>query len=160
MNFKAEAIVSDLITNDSDKASPIPAENEGPFVIPVVEEYLQASKRLVATGVVRIHKSVHEREVLISEPLDSEIINVEHVPMNVFVESAPAIRTEGDVTVIPVLEEVLVTRKQLRLVEEVRITKRLSTKIYQENAILRSEEIAVERHAPVSSNEAGEERLD
>jgi stress response protein YsnF len=110
--------------------------------------------------VVHIHKSVHEREVLISEPLDSETVDVEPIPMNVFVETAPGIRTEGDVTVIPVLEEVLVTRKQLRLVEEVRITKRPSTRIFQENAILRSEEITVERHAPVSSNEAGEERPD
>jgi uncharacterized protein (TIGR02271 family) len=152
--------VSDLITDDRGTASPIRAENEGPFVIPVVEEYLLASKKVVTTGVVRIHKSVHEREVLISEPLDSETIDVERVPMNVFVESAPTIRTEGDVTVIPVVEEVLVTTKRLRLVEEVRITKRPSTRIYQESAIVRSEEIAVERHAPLGSNEAGEERLD
>jgi len=52
-----------------------------------------------------------------------------------------------------------VTRKELRLVEEVRITKRPSTRIYQENATLRSEEIAVDRDSPVSSNEAGKERL-
>ncbi len=150
--------MSDVIADDREKGSPILAENDRSLVIPVVEEYLQASKKVVTTGVVRIHKSVHEREVLISEPLDSETIDVERVPMNVLVESAPAIRTEGDVTVIPVLEEVLVTVKQLRLVEEVRITRRTSTRIYQENAILRSEEIAVDRHAPVSSKEAGEER--
>ena len=152
--------MSELISNESRKDSPIQAENEGPFVIPVIEEYVQVSKELVTTGVVRIHKSIQEREVLLSEPLESETVDVERVPMNVFVESAPAIRTEGDVTVIPVLEEVLVTKKQLRLVEEVRITRRASTRIYQENAILRSEEITVERHATAKSNEAGEERLD
>jgi stress response protein YsnF len=152
--------VSDLIPEGSAIAASIQAENPGPLVIPVVEEYLQTSKKFVTTGVVRIHKSVREREVLISESLDSEAIDVQRVPMNVLVESAPAIRTEGDVTVIPVLEEVLVTRKQLRLVEEIRITKRPSTRIYEGNAILRSEDIAVERYAPAGSNEAGEERLD
>lgn len=160
MNPKRRAIVSGLLSDDSAKASPVQAENEGPFVIPVVEEYLQASKKLVTTGVVRIHKSVHERQVPISESLGSETIDVERVPMNVVVESAPGIRTEGDVMVIPVLEEVLVTTKQLRLVEEVRITKRPSTRIYEENVTVRAEEITVERHAPASSNEAGEERLD
>lgn len=133
---------------------------EKPLIIPVAEEYLQVSKEVVTTGVVRIDKYLHEREVLISEPLDSETVEVERVPMNVIVESVPAFRTEGDVTVIPVVEEVLVTTKKLRLIEEIRITKRRSTRIYQETAVLRSEELQVERRAPVSSNEAGEERLD
>jgi len=151
--------VSHLISDGSGNDSSSQTDKERSFVIPVIEESLQVSKDIVTTGVVRIHKSVHEHQVLISEALESETIDVERVPMNVLVESAPAIRTEGDVTVIPVLEEVLVTRKELRLVEEVRITKRPSTRIYQENATLRSEEIAVDRYSPVSSNEAGKERL-
>jgi stress response protein YsnF len=80
--------------------------------------------------------------------------------MDVIVDGPLPVRTEGDLTVIPVVEEVLVTAKQLRLVEEVRITRVRSTNVHHQNVTLRAEDIAVERHAPVSSMKAGEERLD
>jgi len=145
--------------DDHLEESPTRAGNDQSFVIPVIEEYLQASKRLVTTGVVRIDKTVREREVVVTEPLNTETVDIERIPMNVIVEAAPGIRTEGDVTVVPVVEEVLVTTKQLRLVEEVRITRRRATTIHEHAETLRSEEVTVERQAAESFNEAGEERL-
>jgi uncharacterized protein (TIGR02271 family) len=156
----AEAIVPDLNPDDRFEDKPTRASNDQPFVIPVIEESLHTSKRLVTTGVVRIDKSVREREVILTEPLNAETVDVERVPMNVILSTAPSIRTEGDVTVIPVIEEVLVTTKQLRLVEEVRITRRRATRVYEQTATLRSEEVTVERQVPEHSDKAGEDRLD
>src|SRR5947209_419997 len=135
-------------------------KGQSTLVIPVIEEHLDVSRGLVETGLVHVQKIVHERDVAISEPLAAETLHVERVAMNVIVQSPPAVRTEGEVTVIPVVEEVLVTTKQLRLVEEVRIIRRRDTRLYEESTVLRSEEVKVERQAGVTLNKAGEQRLD
>lgn len=157
-----EEVLAD-VGSDNPKQSADLENLQSTFVIPVIEEHLEVSKELVATGLVRVRKIVHEREVAISEPLATETLHLERVPMNVIVESAPGVRTEGEVTIIPVVEEVLVTTKHLRLVEEVRITKVQSSAVHHENVILRSEEISVERQKVEVQkievpNEAGEER--
>jgi uncharacterized protein (TIGR02271 family) len=152
--------VSGLVSDDRDESLFDRPANETTLVIPVIEESLDISKELVKTGVVRVHKSVREHEVAISEPLTSETVRVERVPMDVIVDRAPAVRTEGDLTVIPVVEEVLVTTKQLRLVEEIRITRVRSTHVHQQNVTLRAEDVTVERQGAQTSTKAGEERLD
>jgi uncharacterized protein (TIGR02271 family) len=152
--------VSGLVSDDRDEGLFDRPANETTLVIPVIEESLDISKELVETGVVRVHKSVREHEVAISEPLTSETVRVERVPMDVIVDRVPAVRTEGDLTVIPVVEEVLVTTKQLRLVEEVRITRVRSTHVHQQNVTLRAEDVTVERQGAQTSTKAGEERLD
>lgn len=152
--------MSDVVSDDRNENPSIGEKLENTLVIPVIEERLDISKELLTTGLVHVQKSVHEHEVVISEPLTAETVHVERVPMDLIVESLPAVRTEGDVTVIPVVEEVLVTRKQLRLVEEVRITRVRSTSVHQENLTLRSEKVTVDRQTPLTSKQAGKERLD
>jgi len=77
-------------------------------VIPVVEEVLDAQTRPVDTGGVRISKTVREREEHIDEPVWREEIHVERVTINRIVDGpAPLVRTEGEVMIVPVLEEVL-----------------------------------------------------
>jgi uncharacterized protein (TIGR02271 family) len=151
--------VSDIASDDRSESSSLRSQNES-LVIPVIEEFLDISKGVVETGVVRVHKSVREHQVVISEPLTSETVHVERVPMDVIVDGPLPVRSEGDVTVIPVVEEVLVTTKQLRLVEEVRITRVRSTNVHHQNVTLRAEDVDVERHAPVSSVKPDGERLD
>ena len=125
-----------------------PATGEQKIVIPVVQEELEVHKVARTTGVVRIQKVVHESEKTVNEDLASDAIEVERVPMDVIVESPPPIRTEGDVTIIPVLKEVLVVAKQLHLVEELRITRRATVTNQQQLVTLRTEEVVVERHIP------------
>lgn len=144
--------MSDIVSSDRNEVPLIEsAEGETTLVIPIIKERLDVHKRLVTTGLVRIEKLVREHEAVISEPFTAENIQVERVPMNLIVEVAPAVRTEGEVTVIPVLEEIIVTTKQLRLVEEVRITRCRSTRVYEENVTLRSEEVMIDRQSPLSS---------
>jgi uncharacterized protein (TIGR02271 family) len=151
--------VSDIASDDRNESSSFESQNET-LVIPVIEESLDVSKGVVETGVVRVHKSVREHEVVVSEPLTSETVHVERVPMDVIIDGPLPVRTEGNVTVIPVVEEVLVTTKQLRLVEEVRITRVRSTNVHHQNVTLRAEDIHVERQAALSSTKADEERQD
>ncbi|WP_400190176.1 YsnF/AvaK domain-containing protein [Hymenobacter sp. B81] len=114
-------------------------------VVPVIAEQLRVEKELVETGKVRVSKQVHEEHQVVEMPLVHEELSVEHVPINQYVDVAPpAVRYEGDTTIMPVLREVLVVEKRLLLVEEVRITKRQVHTQTAEQVTLRHEQISTE----------------
>jgi uncharacterized protein (TIGR02271 family) len=106
----------------------------------------------VETGRVRIHKVVHEREEVIDQPLLSEEVNIERVPIHRFVDEAIPIRYEGDTMIISLLEEVPVIEKRLMLMEELRITKRHVEAHRPVQVTLRREEATVE-HLDVEPSE-------
>ena len=122
----------------------IPADEE---VVPIVEETAVVRKERVVTETVRLHKRVHEEEEVLDVPVQTEAIEVERVPVGRWVDAPVEVRCEGDTTVYPVVEEVLVVEKRLRLVEEVRVTRRQETRRVQERVALRREEVVVERDA-------------
>jgi uncharacterized protein (TIGR02271 family) len=118
-------------------------------VLPVVEEELQIGKRKVDTGATRVTKVVHEREETVEMPLLKEEVQIERVPKNTVIDAPVGIRQEGDVTVVPLVEEVLVVEKKLLLREELRITKQSSRVSHPQKEVLKSEEAIVE-HEDIS----------
>jgi stress response protein YsnF len=114
-------------------------------VVPVVEEQPVILKRKKLTGGVRVRTVVREAEDVIDEPLVSEEVEVERVPLDGWVEGPVPVRQEGDTTIITLLEEVVVVEKRLRATEEVRITKRRSVRRSPQQVTLRREEAVVER---------------
>ena len=122
------------------------------LTIPIIAEQVVVDKQVIETGRIRIAKHVLEEEQTVNTPLIREEYNVERVPINQYVDAPPAVRQEGDVTVYPVLREVLVTEKRLMLIEEVRVTKRQSETIDTQRIPLRREEVIVERIARIEPN--------
>lgn len=114
-------------------------------VIPIVEEDVAVEKRVVERGRVRIQKSVTERDVLVDPPLIHEHVEVERIPVNKIVETAPAIRQEGDTMIVPVLEEVVVAEIRLMLKEEVHITRKRSEVREPQQVRLRREHVSIDR---------------
>ena len=104
-------------------------------------------KERVVTETVRLCKRIHEAEEVLDVPVQTEAIEVERVPVGRWIDAPAEVRREGDTTVYPVVEEVLVVEKRLRLVEEVRVTRRQETRRVQERVALRREEVVVERDA-------------
>jgi len=119
-----------------------------PYVVPVIAERLLVEKQTHITGRVRIHKTVHDREEVVDEPLLRRTVQVERVPINRVVEGEIPVRYEGDTTIIPVLEEVLVVEKRLMLKEELHITQHQEEIHQPQRIVLRTEDITVERLAP------------
>ncbi len=115
--------------------------------IPVVQEELRVGRRTVETGRgVRLHKTVTEEALRIDEALLRQELDIERVPVDAWVEGAlPERRQEGETLVIPVLEEVLVVQKRVRLKEEIRITARARQQPVSEQVVLREEHLSVER---------------
>jgi uncharacterized protein (TIGR02271 family) len=117
------------------------------LVIPLMAERLEVSKREVESGRVRITKTVREETQTIERPLMKERVNVDRVEINRFVDGPMPVRHEGDVMIVPVLEEVLVIETRLMLKEELRITKHAIEVNEPQTATVRIEEARVERVA-------------
>ena len=122
-------------------------------VIPVWEEQVQVEKQVVETGRVRISKKVQQEEVTVDVPLTSVEHRVERVPVNQFVEAPPAIRYEGDTMIIPVLEEVVVLEKRLKLVEELHVTT-LHTQTSATQQVTVQKEVVTVQHS--NDNQTGQ----
>ena len=123
-------------------------------VIPIAAETLRVEKEEVVTGGVRIKKVVNVREEIVDEALFRQDADIIRVPIDRFVDSAPAIRQEGDTMVIPVIEEVLVIERRLRLTEEIHITRRSTEYRAPQTVRLRSEEAQIERWTAEDENPA------
>lgn len=119
------------------------------IVIPVIEETLTVGKQAI-TRRVRIVKSVEERQVSVDETFAEEDIEVERVQVDREVDGPVSVRYEGDTIIIPLLEEVVVVEKRLRLREEVRIRRRRTMRALSEPVTLRREAVRVERGEPTT----------
>ena len=116
---------------------------ESDLVVPLAREELEITRREVETGRVRIKKTVTEHEQLVEEPLLYDEVEVQRVPVNRVLDAPAEVRYEGEVLVIPILEEILV--KQLVLKEELRVSRRSRQWVNPQRVALRSEEAVVER---------------
>jgi uncharacterized protein (TIGR02271 family) len=114
-------------------------------VIPVLEEELSVAKRVVETARVRVSRVTHDHEQIVDELLQQEKVEVERIPVNRPIEAMPSVRQEGDVTVVPIVEEILKVERRLMLKEEVYIRRIKTTERYQEKVTLRRQEATVSR---------------
>ena len=113
--------------------------------IPLVEERLSIAKRQVESGRLRVRISVEEREERVPIALAHDEVEIERIPKNVPVSEFPAVRLEGNTTIVPVVEEVVVVEKRLVLVEEIHLRRKSATRNEEVSVMLRSEQAAIER---------------
>lgn len=118
---------------------------EGDAVIPLHDESVTVGKQRVERSRVRVTTRVSEREEMVREALEQEEATVTRVPIDREIDAHPGIRQEGDVTVIPLVEEMLVVERRLILREELHIRKTRRTVEVEQPVTLRSEEAVVER---------------
>lgn len=131
------------------------AAGEPPIVIPVAEEQLRVGKQRVESGKVVVRKVVREHEEEVRVPLVSEEVEVERVAVNRYLDKPVDIRQEGDVTIVPVFEEVVVVEKRLLLKEELHVRRRRKETQHTQTVTVRAEEVRVER----ADSEAAAQRL-
>jgi len=77
--------------------------------------------------------------------LAEDRVEVTRVPLNREVNAAPPVRTEGEVTIVPVMEEVLVVEKRLVLKEELHIRRRITHENVEVPVALRKQRAVIER---------------
>lgn len=133
-----------------DRADPSVAYNQRPpgaeeLTLPLHAEEAAVSRRRVATAVVRVATVTHTREQRIDEQLTHERVEIERVPIGRYVEAVPPVKEEGDLTILPVVEEVVVVERRLLLREEVRIRRVRTTERHVETVQLREQDAVVTR---------------
>ena len=114
-------------------------------VLALHAEEISIAKRTVPGDRVRVSKITHNLDHIVQETLKHQRVEVERIQVGTYVDQVPPIRHDGDVTIVSVVEEVVVTERRLLLKEEVRIRTVTTSEEYAETVALRSEEAVVER---------------
>jgi stress response protein YsnF len=127
------------------------ADKKDADFLPLVEEFVQVDKREVIRDRARVHIITREHEELIRQDLLREDVEVTRVPLERDIDALPEVRQEGDVTIVPVVEEVLVVETRLVLKEEIHIRRIRSVEPTETTVTLRKQEAVVERLAPDDS---------
>ena len=120
-------------------------EDTGENRIPVVEERARIHKQMVPTGRVRITSQVEHRLEVLRDELIAQTVAVERVAVNREVDAPPGVRSEGDVLIIPVVEQRLVVEKRWVVTEELHVHRRERSEAVEIPVELRSTRVSVER---------------
>jgi len=120
-------------------------ERDEPAVIPVIEEELVAGSREVKTGTVRVSKHVEQVRKIVTAPAVRDVVEVNRIPVNRVIDAIPQMREEGDILVVPVVEEELIIQKRLVLKEEIHIRRKRATERVSKEVTLDRERATVER---------------
>lgn len=113
--------------------------------VPMVEESATVGKQSHVAETVQARTVIHRREQPIDLQLSSSAITIERVPVNRFIDDPIPDRQDGDTTIISVIEEVAVVEMRLKLVEEVRITRRIETQRLRDTVTVRRQDVTIER---------------
>ena len=114
-------------------------------VIPLVTEELTVGRRAVETGRVKIDIVNEPRVERIVEQLVRGGVEIERVAIGRQVDRVPPMREEGDMIVVPVVEEVLFVEKRLMLVEELRIHRSATVTTHEQEVTLTRQRAVIER---------------
>ncbi|WP_413740030.1 DUF2382 domain-containing protein [Sodalis sp. RH14] len=114
-------------------------------IIPLAEEHAELNIARVVDRRLRVTRTTHSEEQLLAAELYQEQIDIEHIAKNEELEEGrfPPIRQEGDVMIIPVVEERVEIIRRYILKEEVHIRKLKKETPFQEKVNVRRQEINI-----------------
>ncbi|MGD8205884.1 YsnF/AvaK domain-containing protein [Pantoea sp. FN0305] len=129
------------------KIAPHEKVTEQHEAIPLAEEQAEVSTQRVVDRRIRISRSTTTAEKLLETELWHEEVKIEHIEKNEPVEAGyfPEVRQEGDVLIVPVIEEQVEIIRHYILKEEVHIHKLKKSEQFQQKVTLRSQEIEINK---------------
>ena len=113
--------------------------------IPVIEERLRVTKHASPIERVTVRTRPDEEQVIVRDEVRREQVDLVRVPIGREVAVAPSVRTEGDLTIVPILEERIVVEKRLFLVEELHLRRTATVDVVDTPVTLRSTKVDIER---------------
>jgi len=116
-------------------------------VLPLSEETASIEKTSRVSARVRVRTRTETIEQVVPASLESERAEVTRVPVGREVDAVPEVRTEGDVVIVPIVEEVLVIEKRLVLKDELHIRKTRTSERVEVPVPVRRQRAVIERTA-------------
>lgn len=133
----------------------MPAAPPSPEVIvPVHAEEVTVERRKILLGGTRVHVETQIADHLVDETLLREAISIERVPVGRTVTTPPEARQEGDLMIIPVVEEIIIIEKRLVLREEIHVRRVRTPYRHEETVQVRKQVVTVE---PIPAPPAGQD---
>jgi len=133
-----------IVTMTTRSDEPLPGRDGE--VVRLLEEQATVGVREVTTGRIRVTTRVEAFEQVARADLLTDTLDVVRVPVGRPVDGTlPQVRTEGEVTIVPVFEEVLVVEKRLMLKEELHIRRKTEVETVSAPVTLRRQTAEVER---------------
>ena len=123
---------------------------------PLHAEELSVSRQQIAGDTVQVSIVTREGDGVVDEMLNHERVEIDRVPIGRPVDAIPPVRQEGETTILPVVEEIIVVQRRLILKEEVRIKRLHVSERHQEAVVLRKQEAVITRMEPCSGSERQE----
>lgn len=114
--------------------------------IPLVEERVEVDTRVVELGYVQVRKRVDEFMDEQVVPLRFQEVEVERVAVDRVIPEVIEPYLDGDVYVVPVIEEEVIVTRQLRLKEELRIRRQVGQQQETIRTPFRRERVSVDQH--------------
>ena len=134
-----------------------PTGTSDPDVLRLFAEEASVSRQVIETGRVKVAKVTRVRDQNIDELLARTSVEVKTVPVGRLIDAMPAVRQDGDLTIVPVVEEALVVERRLMLKEELHIRRVQTTERHQQTVKLRYQTAEVTRtpaQKPATDNDA------
>lgn len=113
--------------------------------IPIIAETASIFTRKVAGDRVTVSTRTEEIDSILPADLSSVAVDVTRVPVNRKIDRVPDVVTEGDLTIIPVVEERLVITRELYLREEIHVRHTERTETVDVAATIRRQTVQIDR---------------
>lgn len=125
--------------------------------LPLHTEEVVVARRNTAGDTVRVAIVTREHERLVDEELTHERVEIDRVVVGRVVDAVPPIREDGDLTIIPVVEEevVVVVERRLVLREEIHMRRVRVTERHRETVTVRRQDAEISRVRPDQRDDAG-----
>nr|WP_024966726.1 YsnF/AvaK domain-containing protein [Pantoea sp. IMH] len=132
------------------KNAPQAEQAERAEIMPLAEEEVTLSKQREVDSRLRLERTTHSVDKLLEAELTRDEVHIEHVAKNQLLTSddSPQVRQEGEVLIIPVIEEQVEIIRRKVLKEEIHIHKRTKTELFRESVTLRNQEVTITKEKP------------
>ena len=130
----------------TDQSTDTPQAKREDDTIALLQEVPHVDVRSVITGRIQVRTHVETIADIAHATLKGETVEVRRVTRNVPITGLlPEVRTEGDVTIVPVFEEVLVVETRLMLKEELHIRRQATSDAVSIPVTLRQQTVTIDR---------------
>lgn len=133
--------------DDTPRPATDPAASGAPAdgVIRLAEEVATVGTREVAGATVRVTTRVDSVEEIVRATTSTQGVDVTRVPVDRVLDAPAQVRTEGDVVIVPVMEEVAVVEMRLVLKEELHIRRTSTSEDVEIPVTVRKQRAEIER---------------
>ncbi|GLC62002.1 hypothetical protein PLESTB_001828800 [Pleodorina starrii] len=123
-------------------------QDQAEQTVPLMEEQLTVTKRKRVTDRVRVSTITETVDSLVPVDFSDVEIDVVRVPIERDIDVVPDIVTEGDLTIIPVVEERIVITRQLVLREEIHVRRTERRETSDIPVTIRRQRAVIDHHGP------------